>query len=179
MGSGIGKTQQRILDALARDSSHRTLVHDSDGQLCAGELERDGMTVKALAELVGVSDRQVRTAVRALERRGLVAITKENVGRSGRGEYGPLVSTWWARNADLLASGTAVRLGENGDVLTYGGMPRAGLLVRLRDTADPMITRTPRRTARTGAALGLWGCATSFGVITSLRNEESERATVV
>jgi predicted transcriptional regulator len=131
MDRRIGKTQQHILDALAGDSSHRTLVHDSDGQPCAGELERDGMTVKTLAELVGVSDRQIRTAVRALERRGLVTITKENIGRSGRGEYGPLVSTRWVQNEDLLASGTAVRLGVDGDVLAYGGMPRAGLLVRL------------------------------------------------
>jgi DNA-binding transcriptional ArsR family regulator len=157
VGSGIGKTQQRILDAPADDSIHRTLALDSDGELCAGEPERDGMTVTTLAELVGVSVRQIRTAVRALERRGLVSISKECVGRSGRGEYGPMVNTRWARNADLPVARTEIKRIEEHDPqrwmtlkryrveFGHAGMPRAGLLVRLRDATDPMITGTPRR----------------------------------
>jgi TIR domain len=43
-----------------------------------------------LAERVGVSPRQIRTAVWALERRGLVIVTKERVGWKGAGKIGRL-----------------------------------------------------------------------------------------
>jgi hypothetical protein len=75
MGTGIGKTQRRILDALAA-SQYRAL------------------TVGDLADDVDASGRQVRAAVRALERRGLVVITKEHIGWSGGGEYGKRNPAW-------------------------------------------------------------------------------------
>jgi DNA-binding transcriptional ArsR family regulator len=136
MGSGIGKTQQRILDALGSAPWHGTLAGDEHGGMIAGPPERDGMTVMQLAERVGVSDRQVRTAVRALERRGLVVITKEQIGRSGRGEYGPLVWKGLAGTDDLPVAWVERRRNEFLERYSVefvrAGMPRAGLLVRLR-----------------------------------------------
>jgi biotin operon repressor len=70
MGKGLGKTQRRILDALAASESA-------------------ALTVMALAEQLGVSGRQVRRAVHALADRGLVVLTKGNEGWRGVGEYGP------------------------------------------------------------------------------------------
>jgi hypothetical protein len=70
MGRGVGKTQQRILDELA------------------GEQEQLGLTVVGLADRLGVSTRQVRTAVHALHHRGLLVLTKEFGDWKGQGEYG-------------------------------------------------------------------------------------------
>lgn len=78
MGRGLGKAQLSILAALG--------------------YRREPMTTAALAEWSGRSARQVRTAVDALERRGLVVVTREFIGMKGRGEYGPM--TMWTRDDD-------------------------------------------------------------------------------
>lgn len=71
MSRGIGATQRAILDALD------------------GATDRWWLTVAGLAESVDRSQRQVRAAVRSLEHRGLVAITREAVDwDSDRGEHG-------------------------------------------------------------------------------------------
>src|ERR1017187_1791017 len=71
MGHGLGTTQQTILGTL-----------EASDQLA--------LTTAALAEKLGRSPRQIRTAVHALEDRGLVKITKEHVGWHGAGEYGTI-----------------------------------------------------------------------------------------
>jgi DNA-binding transcriptional MocR family regulator len=48
----------------------------------------DWRTTAELADTTGRSLRQVRTACDALERRGLVAVTRGYIGWSGTGEYG-------------------------------------------------------------------------------------------
>jgi hypothetical protein len=95
--------------------------------------------VATLAERVGASTRQIRTAVRALERRELVVITKEYIGWSGRGEYGRLADKYW-RGAEDLPTAKVVTTGHDFDdedghwypikrEFGHIGMPRAGLLV--------------------------------------------------
>jgi hypothetical protein len=69
VGRGLGSTQQAILSVLEA-SSHNWL------------------TIPQLAEHTSRSPRQVRTAVHALEARGLVVITKGATGWKGRGDYG-------------------------------------------------------------------------------------------
>jgi hypothetical protein len=61
MGRGIGKTQQAILDALA-------------------EQPRGAISAVGLAEHLGISGPQVRRAIRALETRELVAVSREHLG---------------------------------------------------------------------------------------------------
>jgi biotin operon repressor len=73
ISKGIGKTQQRILDALADAPSPDFY-----------------MTVRQLASRIGCSDNQIRRAVRSLESRGLVISMREALGHRGVGEYGPL-----------------------------------------------------------------------------------------
>ena len=70
MSTGIGRTQRRILDELAK----------SDGRL----------TVIELATALGLRDNQIRRAVHALADRELVVLTREHAGWKGVGEYGPL-----------------------------------------------------------------------------------------
>jgi hypothetical protein len=70
MGRGPGTVQRAILAALEADRDNLWL------------------TIPELAERTGRSARQVRTAVRALEARGLVVLTRGATGWKGRGEYG-------------------------------------------------------------------------------------------
>ncbi|TXI23782.1 MAG: helix-turn-helix domain-containing protein [Nitrosomonas sp.] len=65
MSSGIGRMQQRIMAELAAATSQY------ETENCWA------LTVMDLAERTGVSDRQVRRAVRSLEQRGLVVLIKE------------------------------------------------------------------------------------------------------
>ncbi len=71
MGRGLGTTQRMILDHLD---------------------PREGRTVADLAERCERSPRQVRTAVTALEHRGLAVTELRQIGWSGEGRYGPLAS---------------------------------------------------------------------------------------
>jgi hypothetical protein len=71
MSSGIGKTQQAVLDALA-------------------DAEHGNLGVVALAERVGVSTRQIRSALQALEERERVCITREDLTSEWTGDYGDL-----------------------------------------------------------------------------------------
>ena len=95
MSRGIGKTQQAILDALAADDDP-----------C--------LTVAELAERVTVSERQIRRAVRSLEDRRLVVITKRSTGQRGVGEYGRLVPRQTLRyNYGLeVSTATVVKKGD-------------------------------------------------------------------
>jgi hypothetical protein len=73
---GIGKTQQRILDALAAAPQFMGVT---------------GVTVGELVSQIGCSDNQIRRALRSLKRRGLVISWREYLGNKGIGEYGPLL----------------------------------------------------------------------------------------
>jgi hypothetical protein len=70
MSRGIGRTQQAILDALPRQAGR-------------------GCTTTVLAERLHRSPRQVRTAVQALQERGLVAISKQVIWWKGD-EHNPI-----------------------------------------------------------------------------------------
>jgi hypothetical protein len=72
VGRGIGKSQRRILDELA-------------------SVEDGHLSVRALADRIGVSHGQIRRAVHALADRELVVLVKEPGGWAGIGKYGPLV----------------------------------------------------------------------------------------
>ena len=147
MGRGVGKTQQTILDQLV------------------GEQEFLALTVTELAQRVGASDRQIRTAVRALERRGLVVITKEHIGWSGRGEYGPLVELGLAET-EGLPTAKVVDTGRHwfDDAegryraikreLGHIGMPRAGLLVWLPQQRSAWLKTRIESIAGLAKALG-------------------------
>jgi hypothetical protein len=160
MGTGLGKTQQRILDALA------------------GEQENVALTIKDLAQRVGVSDRQMRAAVRALERRGLVVITKEFIGWTGVGEYGSRFPAWqfvehprgeWVRSRDnptgpmrhtrMVADPDDPRWvrGFNKPVGAREpqGMPRAGLLVWLAEKRASWLERDIERSRELAKAFGV------------------------
>lgn len=124
MSRGIGQTQQAILHALAADENYLPL------------------TVKDLAERLSLPMNQTRRAVRALEGRGRVVITKEQVGWKGEGEYGRLARKGrWPWDKDKPTALT-VREGEPiphkpGYVAIrdveyyYAGTPTVGLLVWL------------------------------------------------
>lgn len=73
MGQGLGKAQHSILDVL-------------------GAADDYALTVPDIAERIDRSERQVRAAVRALESRSLVVVTKGYTGWNGRGEFGPYIS---------------------------------------------------------------------------------------
>lgn len=79
---GLGKTQQRILDELAGIEPPEPGLAPFQGNYA--------LTVTTLAERIGISDGQTRRAVRALEQRDLLVITRGSVLR-GEGKYGPLV----------------------------------------------------------------------------------------
>lgn len=70
MSRGLGRTQQAILDALPRQ---------------AGK----GRTTTALADDLHRSARQIRTAIQALQERGLVAIHKQVIWWKGN-EHNPI-----------------------------------------------------------------------------------------
>jgi hypothetical protein len=104
MSRGIGKTQQRILDELASIEPPKR-----DWLLIVG----GSLTVMELAERLGIPDRQVRRAVRALEDRGLVVITR-GISYHGIGEYGPLVRRKWMFSIDTkdLPTAKVLKAGE-------------------------------------------------------------------
>jgi hypothetical protein len=56
-----------------------------------GPFSSSQLTVVDLAQRVGKSDRQIRAAVHALERRGLVVLEKRSGGFKGEGQYGRLL----------------------------------------------------------------------------------------
>jgi hypothetical protein len=137
MGRGIGKTQQAILAELTALTDH--------GWPSGWDKKLD---IAELVKRIGRSDRQIRTAVRSLERRGLVAVTREHLGWTGIGEYGreelrdgssyrpphgPEIPTSrvirkgepWHRGRDQVATGNYE--------LVRGGMPTWGLAVWLRE----------------------------------------------
>lgn len=126
MSRGIGKTQQAILDALADDT------------------EQLARSVRELAEQLHLPMNQTRRAARALEARGLVAITKECTGWRGLGEYGRLQRrySWWNSYGPEVPTALVVKEGDpwpRGHGYTtaregewvHGGMPTMGLLVWL------------------------------------------------
>jgi len=76
MGRGLGTTQRGIIAALMK------LPIESWPR---------GIPVVTLAEALGCSDRQIRTAAYSLHRRGLVALQKE--ARPGR--QGLSLIVWW------------------------------------------------------------------------------------
>ena len=108
MSRGIGKTQRAILDALANEHEFPTL------------------TVMELAERIGVSDRQTRRAVRSLEDRALVCVSRGHTWH-GTGEYGPLIERERAGLADDIPTAQTV----DGTEYIYCGMPAVALDVWL------------------------------------------------
>lgn len=76
MSRGVGKTQQRILDALLPETL-------------------SGLTVVELAELIGCTDGQVRRAVYALNRRGSVVLVKASR------RHGTALTVWDPINRDI------------------------------------------------------------------------------
>jgi hypothetical protein len=120
MGHGLGPTQRAILAAL-----------DTSEDVC--------MTVPELATELQRSQRQIRTAVHALETRGLVIVKRGHTGWRGRGEYGRLSQRWRERDASLPTALT-VKAGERwpgsqwyrarrDTEFVRNGMPTYGLLV--------------------------------------------------
>ena len=91
MSSGFGETERAILDALV-DAEHGRL------------------TVVALAERVGVSVQAILSVVRALEKRGLVFMTRENLTpqRTSTARYGDLTITSNVRMSGTLMPPTPV-----------------------------------------------------------------------
>ncbi len=129
MSRGLGTAQLGILGALA-------------------DAARDYMTVPELAQATGRSERQVRAAVRALEGRALVVITRGCTGWRGTGEYGRLVELPHFSLEPVLT----VREGERhpdrpGWVaardVEFGrlGMPTYGLLVALPERHEASEAR--------------------------------------
>ena len=78
VGQGLGVAQHAILDAL----------------------EQQPLTIDGLAELTGRTPRRVLAAVRSLERRGLVEMTRQSFGRKGIGSYG---GGGWTRNLSIIS----------------------------------------------------------------------------
>ena len=146
MSRGPGTAQRAILAALA----------DAEG---------DYMTVPELAQATGRSDRQVRTAVRSLEGRALVVITREYTGWRGAGEYGRLVALpHFNPDQPELEPVLTVREGEPwpgrpgwkaARDVEFGraGMPTYGLLVFLPERHEAREARHRALVARLTAAL--------------------------
>jgi MarR family len=125
---GLGRAQRDILAALADSTDN-----------C--------MTVPELARAISRSERQVRAAVRALEARGLVVITRGS-GWRGAGDHGRLVAPWHRRDLPALTA----REGEPGpgkpgyvaarDVeFVRQGMPSYVLLVWLPERREASQAR--------------------------------------
>jgi hypothetical protein len=93
MSRGIGKIQQAILDVLADEEYGCT----------------DLVTLAARFEISGP---QARRAVRSLESRGLVAVSRETIGWKGVGKYGPL----GVKDEDTQHFPTVHTLKENDDL---------------------------------------------------------------
>jgi hypothetical protein len=162
MGTGLGKTQKEILRILAE-----------------GAPKCPAQTIGELADdpsWLGATHRQLRTAVRALERRGLVVVTKEYIGWSGEGRYGARFPRW-----ELVEHprGDMVRCRDGGplhhvqkvanpdDTTTWvrgfykpvgrrepQGMPRAGLLVWLPEERAAWLERDIELTVALARRLG-------------------------
>jgi hypothetical protein len=118
MSKGIGKTQRAILDTLAN------------------EHEAPALTVIGLAERIGVSDSQIRRAVRALEGRKLVCITRGHAWH-GVGEYGPLVE----REHSDLSNDVPTAEVVDGVEFVRCGMPTVALEVWLPDNLAEYLAR--------------------------------------
>jgi hypothetical protein len=146
MSRGPGTAQRAILAALA-------------------DAVRDYMTVPELAQATGRGERQVRAAVRALEGRALVVITREYTGWRGTGEYGRLVALpHWNPDQPELEPVLTVHAGERhpgrpGWVaardVQFGraGMPTYGLLVFLPERHEAREARYRAAVARFTAIL--------------------------
>ncbi|MBV9320872.1 MAG: hypothetical protein JO106_13350 [Mycobacterium sp.] len=113
---------------------------------------------------------QARRAARALERRGLVVITKGSSGWKGVGDYGPLMQRRSLCNGYGHAISTAkvIKQGEpwspkwyrwyraSRDVeLVRGGMPTPALFVWLPEKRAAHLQADIRQTTGLGRALGL------------------------
>jgi AraC-like DNA-binding protein len=124
VSKGIGKTQQRILDELeaASDTSESDAATDDESaptdeesglkfMAAARAAAHNWLSVADLAQRIGCSDRQIRRAVRSLESRRLVVITRQQLGQKGVGEYGPLVQreSWHGQD---VPTAMVVRKGE-------------------------------------------------------------------
>jgi hypothetical protein len=141
MSRGLGTAQRGILGALA-------------------DAVRDYMTVPELAQATGRSERQVRAAVRALEGRALVVVTRGCTGWRGTGEYGRLVELPHFSLEPVLT----VREGERhpdrpawvaARDVEFGraGMPTYGLLVWLPERHEASEARHRAWAAGLAAAL--------------------------
>lgn len=97
MSRGIGRTQAAILDTLA----------DLPPKRDVWGVFPSWLTVMELAERLGLRDNQVRRAVRALEGRGLVRVTKDT-GPSGA-ELSLRLATERDRRLDALVRAAAER----------------------------------------------------------------------
>jgi MarR family len=130
MSRGLGTAQRAILAALREDDDY-------------------ALSVTELAGKLGRSQRQVRAAVRALEARKLVVITRDHIGWRGAGEYGRLRRSYGSADGDLPR--VKVRAGEpwpipsrrpgefvaSKDVeFVRAGMPTFGLLVWLSEDRE-------------------------------------------
>jgi DNA-binding transcriptional ArsR family regulator len=144
MSRGIGATQRRILDAL-------------------GQSESVALTVAELGAALGASQRQIRTAVRSLEARGLVAVTNEFIGWQGTGSYGRLCRRRWKDEppANLVAEpgdpwpipAGYSRVTTKQTEFIYQGMPIHGLMVWLPDRLAQQKQRQADAFATLKAAL--------------------------
>ena len=121
---GIGKTQQAILAELTDAKDYRWL------------------DIATLTERIGCSGRQIHQAVRSLERRGLVVITREHLGWKGLGEYGREQCREMHTHGPEVPTSRVIRKGEpwhrgrgyiarRDTELVRGGMPTWGLAVWL------------------------------------------------
>lgn len=150
---GLGASQRAILDTLT-DSEHGNL------------------TVAALGERIGVPIAQARRAARALERRGLVVITKGSSGWKGVGDYGPLMQRRSLCNGygDAISTAKVIKQGEpcpwspkwyrwyraSREVeLVRAGMPTPALFVWLPEKRAAHLEADIKQTAGLGRALGL------------------------
>jgi hypothetical protein len=123
------------------------------------------MTVPELAQATGRGERQVRAAVRALEGRALVVITREYTGWRGAGEYGRLVALpHYNPDQPELEPVLTVHAGERWPYTRWGvatrdvqfgraGMPTYGLLVFLPERHEAREARFAAWVARFAATL--------------------------
>jgi hypothetical protein len=135
--------------------------------LLAAEEEQRSLTVADLAERCGRSPRQIRTAVTALEHRGLVVLTRGHLGWRGAGEYGPLASrnSWRAGSHPELPTALAVKEGDPWPRSRWSvairdvefvrvGMPTYGLHVWLTEAHERREACYAESVARARAMLG-------------------------
>lgn len=139
------------------------------------DAEGDYLTMPELAQATGRSDRQVRTAVRSLEGRALVVITREYTGWRGAGEYGRLVALpHWNPDQPELEPVLTVHAGERWPYTRRGvaardvefgraGMPTYGLLVFLPERHEAREARHRAWRERFAATLAGEAAAAPLG----------------